>query len=127
MRATERPTVPNPISPTLHRSSRASLASLVTCGDVTKPRLLCCLAPCRHLHIIQPPCRKLVLASNCLGKCALQPLRHRARLAPTDLAEINLAQPDHLGSRTRHKDFIGEIQLVPRNRLLRHAISQIAR
>ena len=47
-------------------------------------------------------------------------------LAVADDAEVNLAQRHDFGGSAANEDFIGNIKLVARNRLLGHGIAQIA-
>ena len=53
----------------------------------------------------------------------LQGAGYGSGLAVADGAEINFAQRDHFGGRAADKNFVGDIELVARDRLLDNGIT----
>src|ERR1035437_517412 len=78
---------------------------------------------CRHWR--QPLPRACMPPADQFVELLLQRARYRTRLAVANRAEINLAQRDDLGCRAAHEHFVGDVQLVARDRFLIHRVAEI--
>src|SRR5574341_1796674 len=80
-----------------------------------------------RVHRLKPLRRARVATADGGMKCLLDLLGHRAGFAAADHTVVDLAQANAFRSGATYEHFIGDIELIARDSLLDHAISQVAR